>query len=140
MVQLKVHPSEKEATEAQHQLSKSDEMQRLVAQAKRSYDSRDYATATALLDTIIEAGHFNATARSSSSSAWVTRVLVSLQTCVWDVSSREMRADCFIQMGEMGKAISDLKVSSKLRNDNTQAFYQLSTIYYNLGDHEMSLK
>ena len=63
-----------------------------------------------------------------------------LQTCVWDVTSREMRAECFIQMGEMGKAISDLKAASKLKNDNTQAFYKLSTIYYNLGDHEMSLK
>lgn len=51
-----------------------------------------------------------------------------------------MRAECFIQMGEMGKAISDLKAASKLKNDNTQAFYKLSTIYYNLGDHEMSLK
>uniref|UniRef100_A0AAQ5Y4Q5 DnaJ homolog subfamily C member 3 n=1 Tax=Amphiprion ocellaris TaxID=80972 RepID=A0AAQ5Y4Q5_AMPOC len=60
-------------------------------------------------------------------------------TCVWDVTSREMRVECFIQMGEMGKAISDLKAASKLKSDNTQAFYKLSTIYYNLGDHEMSL-
>uniref|UniRef100_A0A7N8XMN1 DnaJ homolog subfamily C member 3 n=1 Tax=Mastacembelus armatus TaxID=205130 RepID=A0A7N8XMN1_9TELE len=60
-------------------------------------------------------------------------------TCVWDVTSREMRAECFIQMGEMGKAISDLKAASKLKSDNTPAFYKLSTIYYNLGDHEMSL-
>uniref|UniRef100_A0AAR2L6L4 DnaJ homolog subfamily C member 3 n=1 Tax=Pygocentrus nattereri TaxID=42514 RepID=A0AAR2L6L4_PYGNA len=60
-------------------------------------------------------------------------------TCQWDVDCREMRAECFIQLGEMGKAISDLKAASKLRNDNTQAFYKLSTIYYNLGDHEMSL-
>lgn len=63
-----------------------------------------------------------------------------LQTCVWDVTSREMRAECFVQMGEMGKAISDLKAASKLKSDNTQAFYKLSTIYYHLGDHEMSLK
>lgn len=62
------------------------------------------------------------------------------QTCIWDVAAREMRAECFIQMGEAGKAISDLKAASKLKNDNTQAFYKLSTIYYNLGDHEMSLK
>uniref|UniRef100_A0A668AUG3 DnaJ homolog subfamily C member 3 n=1 Tax=Myripristis murdjan TaxID=586833 RepID=A0A668AUG3_9TELE len=60
-------------------------------------------------------------------------------TCVWDVASRELRAECFIQMGEMGKAISDLKAASKLKSDNTKAFYKLSTIYYNLGDHEMSL-
>uniref|UniRef100_A0A8C2ER12 DnaJ homolog subfamily C member 3 n=1 Tax=Cyprinus carpio TaxID=7962 RepID=A0A8C2ER12_CYPCA len=65
--------------------------------------------------------------------------LSSFQTCVWDADSREMRAECFIQLGEMGKAISDLKATSKLKSDNTQAFYKLSTIYYNLGDHEMSL-
>uniref|UniRef100_UPI0037E98438 dnaJ homolog subfamily C n=1 Tax=Semicossyphus pulcher TaxID=241346 RepID=UPI0037E98438 len=111
---LKSNPSDKEEKEAQSQLTKSDEIQRLVAQARGSYESQDYVTAAFQLDTIIE-------------------------TCVWDVTSREMRAECFIQMGEMGKAISDLKAASKLKNDNTQAFYKLSTIYYNLGDHEMSL-
>ncbi|XP_069010006.1 dnaJ homolog subfamily C [Embiotoca jacksoni] len=111
---LKSNPSDKEDREADSQLTKSDEIQRLVAQSRSSFNSKDYMTAAALLDTIIE-------------------------TCVWDVTSREMRAECFIQMGEMGKAISDLKAASKLRNDNTQAFYKLSTIYYNLGDYEMSL-
>lgn len=111
---LKSNPSDKEEREAQSQLTKSDEIQRLVAQAHRSFDSQDYVTAATQLDTIIE-------------------------TCVWDVTSREMRAECFIQMGDMGKAISDLKAASKLKSDNTQAFYKLSTIYYNLGDHEMSL-
>eukprot|EP00064_Thunnus_orientalis_P001055 superscaffoldBa00000065_g1056 len=108
---LKSNPSDKEEREAQSQLTKSDEIQRLVAQARSSYNSKDYLTAATQLDT----------------------------TCVWDVTSREMRAECFIQMGEMGKAISDLKAASKLKNDNTQAFFKLSTIYYNLGDHEMSL-
>ncbi|XP_044071958.1 dnaJ homolog subfamily C member 3a isoform X2 [Siniperca chuatsi] len=112
---LKSNPSDKEEREAQSQLTKSDEIQRLVAQARSSFKSQDYVTAAAQLDTITE-------------------------TCVWDVTSREMRAECFIQMGEMGKAISDLKAASKLKSDNTQAFYKLSTIYYNLGDHEMSLK
>ncbi|KAF0026377.1 hypothetical protein F2P81_021114 [Scophthalmus maximus] len=112
---LKSNPSDKEEREAQSQLTSSDEIQRLVALARSSYSSQDYMTAAAQLDTIIE-------------------------TCVWDVTSREMRAECFIQMGEMGKAVSDLKATSKLKSDNTQAFYKLSTIYYNLGDHEMSLK
>nr|XP_019945309.1 PREDICTED: dnaJ homolog subfamily C member 3 [Paralichthys olivaceus] len=111
---LKSNPGDKEEREAQSQLTKSDEIQRLVAQARSSFSSQDYMTAAVQLDTIIE-------------------------TCVWDVTSREMRAECFIQMGEMGKAISDLKAASKLKSDNTQAFYKLSTIYYNLGDHGMSL-
>uniref|UniRef100_A0A668AHQ9 DnaJ homolog subfamily C member 3 n=1 Tax=Myripristis murdjan TaxID=586833 RepID=A0A668AHQ9_9TELE len=111
---LKSNPSDKEQKEAQSQLTKSDEIQRLLAQAHSSFSSKDYMTAAAQFDTIIE-------------------------TCVWDVASRELRAECFIQMGEMGKAISDLKAASKLKSDNTKAFYKLSTIYYNLGDHEMSL-
>uniref|UniRef100_A0A8C7YCY4 DnaJ homolog subfamily C member 3 n=1 Tax=Oryzias sinensis TaxID=183150 RepID=A0A8C7YCY4_9TELE len=111
---LKSNPSDKEEREAKSQLAKSDEIQRLVAQSRSSFNGKDYMTAITLLDTIIE-------------------------TCVWDASSREMRAECYIQMGEMGKAVSDLKAASKLKNDNTQAFYKLSTIYYDLGDHEMSL-
>ncbi|XP_077473375.1 dnaJ homolog subfamily C [Stigmatopora argus] len=111
---LKAHPSDKEATEAEYQLTKSDELQRLVAEARQSYQSKDYATAASQLNAVIE-------------------------TCIWDVIAREMRADCFIQLGELGKAINDLKATSKLRNDNTHAYYQLSTIYYNLGDHELSL-
>ncbi|KAM9486117.1 dnaJ homolog subfamily C [Clarias gariepinus] len=111
---LKSSPSSREEQEAQSQLKKSDEIQRLVTEAQSHFKHGDYGSAAALLDTVIE-------------------------TCVWDVYSRELRAECFIQLGEMGKAISDLKAASKLKNDNTQAFYQLSTIYYNLGDHEMSL-
>ncbi|KTG03118.1 hypothetical protein cypCar_00047761 [Cyprinus carpio] len=111
---LKSNPSSKEEQEAQSQLKKSDEIQRLVAQAQSDFTRRDYGSAASHLDIIID-------------------------TCVWDADSREMRAECFIQLGEMGKAISDLKATSKLKSDNTQAFYKLSTIYYNLGDHEMSL-
>ncbi|CAL8268138.1 unnamed protein product [Lota lota] len=111
---LKSNPTDKEETEAHGQLTRSDEIQRLLAQARASFNSKDYPGAAALLDTIIE-------------------------TCAWDVSSREMRAECFIQMGENGKAISDLKATSKLKSDNTKAFLQLSIIYYHLGDHEMSL-
>lgn len=51
----------------------------------------------------------------------------------------ELRAECFIKEGEPRKAISDLKAASKLKNDNTEAFYKISTLYYQLGDHELSL-
>lgn len=54
MFQLKSNPSDKEEREAQSQLTKSDEIQRLVAQAHRSFDSQDYVTAATQLDTIIE--------------------------------------------------------------------------------------
>nr|KAF6373460.1 DnaJ heat shock protein family (Hsp40) member C3 [Pipistrellus kuhlii] len=59
--------------------------------------------------------------------------------CVWDADLRELRAECYIKEGEPRKAISDLKAASKLKNDNTEAFYKISTLYYQLGDHELSL-
>lgn len=55
MFQLKSNPSDKEEREAQSQLTKSDEIQRLVAQARSSYNSKDYLTAATQLDTVIEA-------------------------------------------------------------------------------------
>lgn len=63
-----------------------------------------------------------------------------LKVCVWDADLRELRAECFIKEGEPRKAISDLKAASKLKNDNTEAFYKISTLYYQLGDHELSLR
>lgn len=65
---------------------------------------------------------------------------VSLKICVWDAELRELRAECFIKENEPRKAISDLKAASKLKNDNTEAFYKISTLYYQLGDHELSLR
>lgn len=63
-----------------------------------------------------------------------------LKVCVWDAELRELRAECFIKEGEPRKAISDLKAASKLKNDNTEAFYKISILYYQLGDHELSLR
>lgn len=111
---LKSNPSENEEREAQSQLVKSDEMQRLRSQALDAFESSDFAAAITFLDKILE-------------------------VCVWDAELRELRAECFIKEGEPRKAISDLKASSKLKNDNTEAFYKISTLYYELGDHELSL-
>lgn len=54
MLQLKSNPSNKEEMEAQTQLTKSDEIQRLAAQARDHFDSHDCVTAVAYLDPIIE--------------------------------------------------------------------------------------
>lgn len=54
MSQLNSNPSNKEEKEATSQLAKSDELQRLVAEAHRSYGSKDYMTAAAQLEAIIE--------------------------------------------------------------------------------------
>uniref|UniRef100_A0A8B9EQD6 DnaJ homolog subfamily C member 3 n=2 Tax=Anser cygnoides TaxID=8845 RepID=A0A8B9EQD6_ANSCY len=111
---LKSNPSNNEEKEAQTQLTKSDELQRLHSQALSAYQQEDYEAAISLLDEI-------------------------LAVCVWDAELRELRAECYIKEGEPSKAISDLKAAAKLKNDNTEAFYKISRIYYQLGDHELSL-
>ncbi|XP_067890498.1 dnaJ homolog subfamily C member 3a [Heterodontus francisci] len=108
------NPNEKEENEARSQLIKADELQRIITQARAAFEHQDYTAAIEFLDTLIE-------------------------TCVWDSKLRELRAECYIQIDESGKAISDLKAASKLKHDNTEAFYKISIIYYQLGDHEMSL-
>ncbi|KAF4801544.1 DnaJ subfamily C member 3 [Turdus rufiventris] len=112
---LKSNPSNNEEKEAQTQLTKSDELQRLHSQALSAYQQEDYEAAISLLDEI-------------------------LAVCVWDAELRELRAECYIKEGEPSKAISDLKAAAKLKNDNTEAFYKISRIYYQLGDHELSLR
>lgn len=57
MFQLKSNPSATEEREAQSQLTRSDEIQRLVAEAHNSFNSQDCVTAVAQLDTIIEVKH-----------------------------------------------------------------------------------
>ncbi|XP_053311339.1 dnaJ homolog subfamily C member 3 [Spea bombifrons] len=111
---LKSNPSAQEEKEAGNQLVKSDEIQRMRTQGMNAFKQGDYATAETFLNFVLE-------------------------ICVWDAEIRELRAECYINQGEPGKAISDLKAASKLKNDNTGAFYKVSQIYYQLGDHEMSL-
>ncbi|XP_044141472.1 dnaJ homolog subfamily C member 3-like [Bufo gargarizans] len=96
---LKSNPSDQEEKEATSQLAKSDEIQRTRSQGIAAYNQKDYTTAESLLNIVLE-------------------------TCVWDAEIRELRAECYINQGEPRKAISDLKAASKLKSDNTVAFYK----------------
>lgn len=53
-LQLKSNPSENEEKEAQSQLIKSDEMQRLRSQALDAFESSDYTASITFLDKILE--------------------------------------------------------------------------------------
>uniref|UniRef100_A0A7N6F928 J domain-containing protein n=1 Tax=Anabas testudineus TaxID=64144 RepID=A0A7N6F928_ANATE len=57
----------------------------------------------------------------------------------WDPESRELRAECYIRMGDPQKAIQDLTPTTRLRNDNRAAFLKLSMLHYSLGEHHDSL-
>lgn len=51
----------------------------------------------------------------------------------------EKRAACYEEMGEIHKAISDIRSVAKLVPDSTEAYYKISDLYYRLGDAEQAL-
>ena len=68
------------------------------------------------------------------------KIYIYSQSVPWDPSLRELRAECYIAQGDMYKAINDIRPTTKLRNDNTAAYFRLSKLYYEIGDAEESLK
>ncbi|CAM1322729.1 DNAJC3 (predicted), partial [Pycnogonum litorale] len=62
-----------------------------------------------------------------------------MQIAPWNVDLHEMRADCYIVLGDLIKAISDLRPTTKLRPDNTKAYLRLSKLHYQLGEADESL-
>ncbi|KAM8899440.1 dnaJ homolog subfamily C member 3b [Spinachia spinachia] len=100
--------------EAQEQLMRANELEELQEDANAAYHQRDYGTTIGVLERVIEISP-------------------------WDPESRELRADCYIRLGDPQKAIQDLTPTTRLRNDNRAAFLKLSTLHYSLGDHRESL-
>lgn len=62
------------------------------------------------------------------------------QLSPWDPESRELRAECYIRLGDPRKAIMDLTPATRLRADNRAAFLKLSQLHYSLGEHHDSLR
>ncbi|XP_060561613.1 dnaJ homolog subfamily C member 3-like [Ruditapes philippinarum] len=104
-------PSNQEAMNYLHQIEPLAEE---IEQAKLLYHSRDYQGAIILLSKAID-------------------------LCPWDPDLREIRAECYIAQGDLGKAVSDIRPTTKLRNDNTKGYLKLSRLLYDIGDAEESL-
>jgi len=58
----------------------------------------------------------------------------------WDSTIREMRADAYLGAGNTMNAISEMRAMTKLTNDDTEGFFKLSTMHYQLGEGEESLQ
>uniref|UniRef100_A0A673GV67 Claudin-15-like n=1 Tax=Sinocyclocheilus rhinocerous TaxID=307959 RepID=A0A673GV67_9TELE len=69
----------------------------------------------------------------------IQKLLFVFQLSPWDPESRELRAECYIRLGDPRKAIMDLTPATRLRADNRAAFLKLSQLHYSLGDHHDSL-
>ncbi|XP_038126260.1 dnaJ homolog subfamily C member 3b [Cyprinodon tularosa] len=101
-------------SEAQEQLMKTNELEELQEEAHAAYHQGDYSGTINALERVIEISP-------------------------WDPESRELRADCYMRMGDPQKAIQDLTPAARLRNDNRAAFLKLSKLHYSLGEHHESL-
>ncbi|CAK8698345.1 unnamed protein product [Clavelina lepadiformis] len=66
--------------------------------------------------------------------------VIEVPSCPWNADYREMRALAFEHLGDLRRAISDLKPTTILKLDNTRAFLRMSILWYNLGDVEQSLE
>jgi DnaJ family protein C protein 3 len=62
-----------------------------------------------------------------------------LEICPWDPALRELRAECYINQGDLFKAVSDLRPTTKLRPDNTAGYYKISLLQYDMGEADESL-
>ncbi|KAF7231600.1 dnaJ homolog subfamily C member 3b [Nothobranchius furzeri] len=100
--------------EAEEQLMKANELEELQEEAHAAYHQGDYSATISVLERVIEISP-------------------------WDPESRELRAECYIRMGDPQKAILDLSPAARLRNDNRAAFLKLSVLQYSLGEHHESL-
>lgn len=63
-----------------------------------------------------------------------------LENCPWSTEIHEYRSDCYLNIGEVSKAILDISALAKLIPDNTNAFYRLSELHYSIGEAEFALK
>lgn len=100
--------------EARNQLHKAEELEELQEEAHKAHHRGDYTSTIQVLDHVIELSP-------------------------WDPESREMRAECYIRLGEPRKAILDLTPAARLRTDNRATFLKLSRLLYDLGEHRDSL-
>ncbi|KAJ3585167.1 hypothetical protein NHX12_013888 [Muraenolepis orangiensis] len=97
--------------EAQEQLMRADELEQLQDEAHDSHHRGEYGTSINVLERISP----------------------------WDPESRELRADCYLRLGDPQKAIQDLTPATRLRTDNRAAFLKLSVLHYSLGEHHEAL-
>lgn len=63
-----------------------------------------------------------------------------IEICSWSSYLRKLRAKCRMQMGDYAGAVSDMRSTTKLTSDNTEGYYELANLLYQLGQVQDSLK
>lgn len=63
-----------------------------------------------------------------------------IEVCPWAAELRERRAKCHEALQDYISAISDVHSAIKLQSDNTQGYFKVATLHYQLGQVDESLK
>ncbi|XP_050417587.1 dnaJ homolog subfamily C member 3 [Patella vulgata] len=108
---LRKNPNSEEAAMYIHKI---DELPDSISLAYRLYEENNYQDAIEVLGQIVE-------------------------VCPWDPTFHEIRSECYEAQGDLFKAASDLRQSTKLRADNTKGYYKLSKLHYEMGEADESL-
>ncbi|BES97924.1 DnaJ domain [Nesidiocoris tenuis] len=101
--------------EAYSNFIRAENLQSDIAIAEAHVNQNDYSTSVDLLSRIIE-------------------------VCPWSSYLRELRSQCYVALNDPLSAILDLRSTTKLQSDNTDGFYKLSILHYQLGQAHESLK
>lgn len=110
----KVLKSEPNNSEVQEKLQLIEHLREWVDQANDYFENDDFHNAEMLLDK-------------------------ALEHCTWDPDLHRRRAECRRRRGDIQNAISDIRAISKLVPDSTEAFLEISRMYYSIGDVQNSL-
>uniref|UniRef100_A0A0L8H4S7 Uncharacterized protein n=1 Tax=Octopus bimaculoides TaxID=37653 RepID=A0A0L8H4S7_OCTBM len=102
-------------SQAQKQLYLIDPLKAEISEAKARYKSGDHQAA-------------------------IDHLTKAIEICPWSPELKEIRSECYIALGDLLKAIHDIRPTTKLRNDNTAAFLKLSLLHYQLGEADDSLR
>lgn len=70
----------------------------------------------------------------------IEQITKALEIAPWDATLRSWRGECYEIMGELYKAVADIKATTKLVSDNTGAFLQISRLQYQMGELEDGLR
>jgi len=122
----------------QGQLSESAEDFRYAVRTDPGHaEARDKLDKVALLHEVIESANDyfeNDDCRNAE-----TLFDQAVEHCQWSAELHRKRSKCRLARGDIQNAISDIRAVAKLVPDSTEAYLEMSKMYYEMGDVESSL-
>lgn len=78
--------------------------------------------------------------RTGQHAAAIDLLSSVIEACPWSSEFRELRSNCYVSLGDPVSAILDLRSATKLQSDNTEGYFKLSMLHYQLGQPHESLR